>query len=495
VPVWALSNALKGITLNSSPIETNITFKSQTAIPYHIVSQSSDKIVVDFSSVDPTQTIPTDFAAADNIEQVILKPLGSDKLRMVIRGQQLGAPIVTAAIPRFAPAVATPIAVSKSVVSVSKPNRLVLEQSTVEAPKKPSQVVAPGEGGYVMTAFAATPEQTAAPSSQTVPAESEETQISDPSLPLVNNEEADLDASALGTGPTEAFAPDRKAIVSPDKGQGQQESNGQSANVWQDDLLSGLSGLPGLIKALGEGGGLRLFLFCGLIGFMFLFIRGKIRASQRDLFALDDEGENQPGILDQIFGGFSSGKPARQRSNRRGSSALSSSRTASLPADRPVGLKGLSAGAPPVVNNSLVNRNQALNQYAQNAVPSLQRPMHRDRTEIDRELQRSIHMRQAVSKTQTRKPYQAPVSRPAAPSKSQQSISAPAAQRPPQQPISQKRPVPNAKSVMSRQETGLPANNTEVLDFLRNVAELMEKDGKADLAQGVKSGIQQSRQF
>jgi len=39
------------------------------------------------------------------------------------------------------------------------------------------------------------------------------------------------------------------------------------------------------------------------------------------------------------------------------------------------------------------------------------------------------------------------------------------------------------------EKQGLPSNNTEVLDFLRSVADLMEKDGQTDLAQGIKNSM------
>ncbi len=93
---WALfAGSLKGIVLDSSPAETKIILRSDHTIPYRLVSHNDEKIVVDLETMDYNQSIPTDFAAADNIEQVVLKPIGRNKLRLIVRGYRVGSPFVT----------------------------------------------------------------------------------------------------------------------------------------------------------------------------------------------------------------------------------------------------------------------------------------------------------------------------------------------------------------------------------------------------------------
>ena len=85
---------LKGILLDSSAIETRIVLQSTDAIPYKVVSKSADSIVLDLTVNGASDSVQTDFAQAKNIEQVILKPVNSQQLRVIIRGEHLADPIV-----------------------------------------------------------------------------------------------------------------------------------------------------------------------------------------------------------------------------------------------------------------------------------------------------------------------------------------------------------------------------------------------------------------
>lgn len=501
---WAMlfQNNLKGIELSSTAVETRVVLKSDAQVPYRVVSQNPNKIVIDLSSVDPSQSIQTDFASAENIEHVILKPLSNNKLRMVIRGERLGAAAVSSlSIPTLPP----------------RKTSTILEQESAK-PVTRSRIYAPDENGTPLQPV--TPPQTekAPAATSTLPsgedsAEStlftnENASIPE-SEPFLFNEEGDLDA---GNPPLEA-ATERQPLVDPDTVE-ETTTLESSETHWQDTVIEIVGSLFGFAKKLiSQTDKGILFAICGLSGLVLLlglFIRNRI-SQRRDPFALDAEENTAPGFLDWLFG-RNAGRNKRERRNRRLLPDNDLYLAQSRGDDRPVGLSGFTNHAP--VNQALaanmqpqnlINRHQALNQYAQNATPPMAEPPRRHREEIDRELQRSIQSRMAISRSQTRKPVPKGT---AALNSIQNKPQPPNNKQPqpqkqlPKPPLSQNRAMPpqappsrtpstghSAMATMAQREPGLPANNTEVLDFLRSVAELMEKDGKPGLANGVKRSI------
>lgn len=530
---WALlQNDLKGIELNSTAIETRVTLKADSPIPFRIVSKSAEKIVIDLNSVDPTQSIPTDFAAADNIEQVILKPLTNNKLRMVIRGERLGVPIIES---------------MKGGRIAAKNTDPLFEQESF-SPKAASKIKAPDENGHSMLAMEAPQKQAEAPKpifseeqpavgegkQQSPSADSAETSMD---LAALEAEEARLlqEAEALDLETPEAeAAPDREAIV--DRHNVEDTATvDEEGFSWQDALASTLGAIQSVAnKALAKTDKGLLFQLIAFAGFFILSVAVLRKVLTRKEVWYDDEPaenaydypqEKGPGLLAGLFGGNRNKRPFSQARPSRGTSPRPA-RTG----ERPVGLRGLTQDAVPPMpmsRETLVNRSQAVNQYARNAAPAYP-PQPRPSREIDRELKRSIHTRQAIEKTHSRKPFTntgsaasrpmpprqpqmgshqasgafappraaAPTRRPAANMPPQRQQQAPAAGRP--QAPAQSRPIPPAyqqsqpprRQPQPQQQPGFPANNNEVLDFLRNVAELMEKDGNSHQAQNIKRGMQ-----
>jgi hypothetical protein len=551
---WALlQNDLRGIELNSTPAETRITMKTEGKIPYHVVSQSAEKIVIDFSSIDPTQTVQTDFAAAENIEQVVLKPIGADKLRMVIRGDRMGVPTINSSNAMSA--------------GMKKPEVLFEQESMGSSTVSPaSHISVPDDHGNPTSAPRkpqnASADQKLLTGEPTDTAmDSEESAASDGFLnpesdTFLQNQTADPDS---GNGPKESGSMDRQPLVDNDS-LNETTEIADAEGSWQDSLTGALSGFIAILKdvlsQMDKGFLFGLCAFSGMILLLALLIRKKL--SRPNSPFLDEDGyliepeqmeEQGPGFLSRIFGG---GSNRREQQSARGNHRQHPSRGG----ERPVGLRGLNqqpAQIPQqdVPSRNLLNRNQAMNQYAQNAqAPMPQAPRYRDSQEIDRELQRSVQMRQTISQTHTKRPFanasanaKSAMSRPqpqpkvqpqtrtpqpqpqpraqqplpparpqtaAAPRAPQpfnqpapqnrsafgqtQGKAAPASRPLPQPPIRPQQPNPLAARPTHR-EPALPENNNEVLDFLRSVADLMEKDGHSELANGVKKGMIPRKRF
>jgi len=431
LPVWA-QEGLKGIELSGSGVETRVILKTDVSIPYHIVTQSASKIVIDLSVTDPSQGVETDFTGADNIDQLVLKPIDQDKLRLVIRGEGLGSPVVSAVKPGSG--------------KETNPQKVVYEgDSTKTAP-----------AGYAMTAISTPADANQVLVAQQVPAVNKTEPTASPSDALMPHEGLDPDAS--GSIATENKPqPDRGSIIAPSQVEETSPSD-QESPTWQDQWSEGLEKCLGIFKNHFSMG---LILKMSALAGVFLVSAAILL---RRIFG-EDETPTSPktgGFLAFWQGG---GKTyGRRRSIRKNSFDNPSAADQKMyhPTERPVGLKGLShvPNDIPYENPApVVNPRQALRQYSINADSPAPQPPQRESQEIDRELKRSLNMRQAIHQTQSKKPAA---------------------------------PVQNKRSLSKKQmEPGLPANNTQVLDFLRSVADLMEKDGNPQGANNIKRGMNQ----
>lgn len=505
--VWALqTHSLQGIELTSTPIETKVVLLSNTRIPYRVISKNTEKITIDLETVDPRQSIPTDFSDASNVEQVILKPVAENKVRLVIRGEKLASPIV----------------LSQGVIAQkARDRKVVFEGEAEQQQPKRSKINAPDDNGFAMTSLSeepqaqetqtetessANPEESESPLAMAAFRESEQPELDS----YVNEEELDLDSRM----PLLNAEGDRDAMIDADAAEDTTLLDNQPA-TWQDLLISKIEAyLPlaqKVVNTTDKGILFQVLAFSGVFVLLGVFLRRKMLQASYQAFEDEDdayayENARQRGGRDNRrapFTGYDLSPPERPQ-------GVSSRR----PSERPVGLRGLSGQhaleQPAYANKGhMVNRNQAINQYAQNAIPPVSNKPSRNPRELDQELQRSVQIKQVVSKTHTRKPPAQTVSnnRPktVAPPPRQSGISpktSPFQERDTvnRAPVNRSQPPiqPKAQSHLPQprsQDKGLPANNTEVLEFLRSVADLMEKDGRPDLANGVKKGMIPRKQF
>lgn len=83
---------LESVDFTSTGDQTNIILHTGSIVPVQKVLVSRDKLVLEIDQVDATETIRTNFTGAANISHVILQPVNDHKIRMIIRGERLGVP-------------------------------------------------------------------------------------------------------------------------------------------------------------------------------------------------------------------------------------------------------------------------------------------------------------------------------------------------------------------------------------------------------------------
>lgn len=74
--------------------QTDIVLHTGSIVPVDKIMVSDTKLILDIDQINAHETIRTNFAQAQNISHVIMQPLGDHKLRMIIRGDGLGMPNV-----------------------------------------------------------------------------------------------------------------------------------------------------------------------------------------------------------------------------------------------------------------------------------------------------------------------------------------------------------------------------------------------------------------
>jgi hypothetical protein len=134
--VWADNYTLESVDFVSNGEKTNIVFHTGSIVPVQRVLVSNNKLILDIDQINADETVKTNFDKARNISHIIMQPLGEHKMRMIIRGENLGTP----AIAFFNP---TANAVSATNPDYSKPEdpattlQAIQEQGTQPAALNP----------------------------------------------------------------------------------------------------------------------------------------------------------------------------------------------------------------------------------------------------------------------------------------------------------------------------------------------------------------------
>jgi len=81
---------LDKLDLISEPGETVINLYTGTIVPYKAIYESDSKLVVEFDHVTAPKTIGTNLSQAANVSHIIFQPVNSHKIRMIIKGENLG---------------------------------------------------------------------------------------------------------------------------------------------------------------------------------------------------------------------------------------------------------------------------------------------------------------------------------------------------------------------------------------------------------------------
>lgn len=91
---WADTYNLQSVDFATTGDQTNIILHTGSIVPVQKVLVSDSKLILDIDQVNTDDTVHTNFAGASNISHVIMQPLSEHKIRMIIRGEGLGAPSV-----------------------------------------------------------------------------------------------------------------------------------------------------------------------------------------------------------------------------------------------------------------------------------------------------------------------------------------------------------------------------------------------------------------
>jgi hypothetical protein len=93
-PVWAENFNLESVDFTNNDAGMRIVLHTGSIVPVQKVLVSDNKLVLDIDQVNAGETVRTNFAGAGNVSHVIVQPLNEHKVRMIIRGESLSAPTV-----------------------------------------------------------------------------------------------------------------------------------------------------------------------------------------------------------------------------------------------------------------------------------------------------------------------------------------------------------------------------------------------------------------
>lgn len=91
---WAENFNLDSVDFATTGDQTRITLRTGSIVPVQKVMTSSDKLILDIEQINAQDTIRTSFAKAKNISHVIMQPINEHKIRLIIRGENLAAPTI-----------------------------------------------------------------------------------------------------------------------------------------------------------------------------------------------------------------------------------------------------------------------------------------------------------------------------------------------------------------------------------------------------------------
>ncbi|MBK8190232.1 MAG: hypothetical protein IPK79_07240 [Vampirovibrionales bacterium] len=476
------TTGLRRIAFTSGVGVTGIDIHSGAMLPTRTIQESDDKIIVEIDGVNANDPVQTDFSRARNVSNVIFQPQSAQRLRVIIRGANLGKaqtrflsdpperasmaapvqPLTQAASVSTIPASSAVIAANAS--SQEAQTLLSLDTPMTQTPAQPSAAME--------TAAVNAPFQTAEPAPAAMP------QAADP---------------IAGWGDPASWA------------------RGVASGEWTPILIKGI-------------------IILGLLAGFALFIRQKIlnnalpvaeaprdRRARRDVSSDDDDASGQddpqrdPG-RPSLFSPNRHPKKANAWATRPESRAAqempiglsgmrpraSASQPAAMPPasdfsrpearfdNRPDTRPGLDSQVQASATTSRVAPppgRQAIHQYKrQQGGPAAGKPAaaSRNQNPVAPPLRKPAASSAALNPNARRDNVKAPPA-PEARSNARPGVRPQAmAGRPPQL-----QTRPNARNMGS--ET-IP-ENTQVLEFLKNVADLMEKNGEGEKARRIQKNL------
>jgi hypothetical protein len=91
---WAENFDLESVDFKTSENQTHIMLHTGSIVPVQKVMSTENKLILEIDQVNTSQSILTNFTGASNISHVIMQPINDHKVRMIIRGKKLSPPTV-----------------------------------------------------------------------------------------------------------------------------------------------------------------------------------------------------------------------------------------------------------------------------------------------------------------------------------------------------------------------------------------------------------------
>jgi hypothetical protein len=505
---WADNYNLQSVDFATTGDHTNIILHTGSIVPVQKVLVSDSKLILDIDQVNTDDTVHTNFSGAGNISHVIMQPLNEHKIRMIIRGEGLGAPSI--AFYNAGSGAYNNVNPDFDGNQLDSQTRSALHQ-VQEANTKPATF----QGFDDSKSQSATAEQAAVDT--TKPKEEEPIAFGGLVAPAGKS-------AATATMP----APTGKASLKPETSLEtapiplQSGEGAAGANDFLNQLLSQLAGSKlngmlglGLLAVALMGGGFTCYKLI------------QMKQGAPDLEDLIEEQSHGKRVsFREMANAYRSKhdateRPAAQKSNARKPNAedvigLRSLGQVDEPSELGVTIppkpsKATSASLEQMIAaiqtanaqkkpiNTPAPKKQVVNQYLQNqqaAKPKQKAPQAADETMIREQRRAQAAQQELLQNAQQQRPGVplsklpgTPVNRAAA---AQKQIKPPNFQSVPATNVGNPKATRPAAATTKQTATaaqGPLPGNPEVLNFLRNVADLMEKDGKGQIAKSIHKNL------
>lgn len=91
---WAENFDLESVDFTANGEQTSIILHTGSIVPVRKVMTTESKLILEIDQVNTQETVRTNFSGASNISHVIMQPINEHKIRMIIRGENLAPPSV-----------------------------------------------------------------------------------------------------------------------------------------------------------------------------------------------------------------------------------------------------------------------------------------------------------------------------------------------------------------------------------------------------------------
>lgn len=91
---WAENFDLESVDFTANGEQTSIILHTGSIVPVRKVMTTDSKLILEIDQVNTQETVRTNFSGASNISHVIMQPINEHKIRMIIRGENLAPPSV-----------------------------------------------------------------------------------------------------------------------------------------------------------------------------------------------------------------------------------------------------------------------------------------------------------------------------------------------------------------------------------------------------------------